>query len=81
MRTFLTVVETGSFVETSEVLFMTPSTVSKHVAALEGALGIQLLMRNARRVTLTKDGQSCIAEIRSIVDSYDVLRQKLEKMM
>ena len=79
MRTFLTVADTGSFADASEILFLTASTVSKHVAALEGELGIQLLTRNAKRVALTEDGKSCIAEIRCIVDSYDVLRQKQEK--
>lgn len=53
---FLMVAEHGSFTKAAEKLFMSHSAVSKGVMSLENNLGVQLLVRNNRSVTLTPAG-------------------------
>ena len=57
MQVFLRVVEAGNFSEAARLLRMTPSTVSKLVSRIEGRLGVRLLERSTRRLSLTAEGQ------------------------
>lgn len=58
MRVLLKVVELGSFSAAARAMHMSPSMVTKHVAAQEERLGAQLLHRTTRRVTLTEIGRT-----------------------
>ncbi len=53
---FVTVAETGSMSDTARRLGLPKSSVSRGVAALEAALGVQLFHRTTRKVTLTTAG-------------------------
>jgi DNA-binding transcriptional LysR family regulator len=55
-RTFLAVVETGSFVEAARRVFVTQSTVSMRIKALEDQLGKTLFERSKAGATLTPAG-------------------------
>jgi len=57
MRTFVRVVDTGSFIEAARRMHAARSAVSRRVADLEARLGVQLLKRTTRRVSLTEAGQ------------------------
>lgn len=57
MQVFLRVVDTGSFSEAARQLMMTPSTVSKLIGRIEARLGVRLLERSTRRLSLTDEGQ------------------------
>ena len=57
MQVFLRVVEAGSFSAAARLLRMTPSTVSKLIARIEARLGVRLLERSTRRLSLTAEGQ------------------------
>jgi len=57
MRTFVRVVDTGSFIEAARCMNAARSAVSRRVADLEARLGVQLLKRTTRRVSLTEAGQ------------------------
>jgi DNA-binding transcriptional LysR family regulator len=57
MRVFQRVVEAGSFSEAARLLLMKPSTVSKLIGRIETRLGVRLLERSTRRLSLTTEGQ------------------------
>jgi DNA-binding transcriptional LysR family regulator len=61
---FLRVVETGSFTAAGAALRMPKSSASRAVLRLEEALGVRLLQRTTRRLTLTDAGQRYLAEVR-----------------
>nr|WP_086938261.1 LysR family transcriptional regulator [Thaumasiovibrio occultus] len=63
---FTRVVELGSFSRAAEELSMTASVVSKHIARLEEALGVQLLYRTTRRLRLTEAGEQLYLNGREI---------------
>jgi DNA-binding transcriptional LysR family regulator len=58
MRTFVRVVEAGSFTAVAGEQHTTQPTISRQVAALEEHLGARLLTRTTRALTLTDDGRA-----------------------
>lgn len=78
LRTFISVAEHASFAEAGRRLNMSPTTVTRTVAALEASLGVQLLMRTTRSVRLTEDGaaflERCRAGIAEIDGAFDAVR-------
>ncbi|MEZ5817714.1 MAG: LysR family transcriptional regulator [Hyphomicrobiaceae bacterium] len=58
MRTFVRVVEAGSFTRVAAEQSTTQPTISRQVAALEEYLGARLLTRTTRALTLTDDGRA-----------------------
>ena len=65
-KAFIESVERGSFRAAAEALGYTPSAVSQLVAALEEDLGLTLLVRSKKGVTVTSEG----ARLAPIVRSY-----------
>lgn len=60
---FATVVHEGSFRRAARTLGLSPSVVSQSVSALESALGVQLLYRSTRKLTLTEAGEGYFSRI------------------
>lgn len=60
LRAFMHVAERQSFTLAGKMLRVPKSTVSRRVAALESALGVQLLQRSARHVSLTDAGRALL---------------------
>ena len=58
IRVFARVVETGSFTKAADSLELPKTTVSKLIRELERHLGVRLLQRTTRRLTVTADGAS-----------------------
>ena len=68
LELFVSVVESGSFTLAAERQFVTQSTVSIHIAALENALGTPVFTReNHKRITLTPAGRTAYTYAREIV--------------
>lgn len=57
MQVFVRVVESGNFSEAARQLLMTPSTVSKLIGRMEERLGVRLVERSTRRLSLTEEGR------------------------
>jgi len=56
MRVFVAVVDAGSFVGAAERLGVSKAAVSRHVGHLETRLGVRLLQRTTRKLSLTAEG-------------------------
>ena len=67
LRTFIAIVETGSFASAAEAVHRTPSAVSMQVKKLEETLGRALFIRDSRTVTLTRDGAMLLPEARRLL--------------
>ena len=76
LEAFVATAEFSSFTKAAEELFLTQSTVSSHVGALESTLGIRLIQRGARqRVMLTREGEQVYREAREILDRCQALQE------
>lgn len=83
MRVFARVVESGGFTRAADSLDVPLATVSKLVRELEAHLGVRLLQRTTRRVTVTPEGQDYYAKstrvLRDLEDidaSFNLVRGK-----
>lgn len=75
LEAFVATAEYSSFTKAAEVMFLTQSTVSSHISALESTLGVRLIQRSARqRVTLTKEGELVYREAKDILDRCQALQ-------
>ena len=75
LESFVATVEHSGFTAAAAALYLTQSTVSAHVSALEQTLGVPLLVRGARRpVTLTPEGQNVYVQAREILNRCERLQ-------
>ena len=74
---FVAVAEDLSFRRAAARLGQTPAAVSKAVLALEATLGVKLLQRSSRAVSLTGDGEVFFERCRAAVASVDGARAEV----
>lgn len=67
LRTFVYVVDEGSFAEAANRLHLTPSAISGQIKRLERATGKRLLARTTRSLRLTGEGELLYGYARTIV--------------
>ncbi len=70
IREFLQVVESGSFSKAAEKLDLSNAQVSRLVSKLEDHLGVTLLYRSTRKLSLTDEGKQYYEQCR---ESYEIL--------
>lgn len=68
MRVFVAVVDAGSFVRAAEALDLSKTAVSRLVNDLEARLGVRLLHRTTRKLSLTPEGELFHERCRQLVD-------------
>jgi DNA-binding transcriptional LysR family regulator len=71
IKVFRQVVESGSFVSASERLDISTAMVSKHVMNVEERLGLRLLNRNSRTLSLTEPGRVYFERCKTILDDLE----------
>jgi|JI6StandDraft_1071083.scaffolds.fasta_scaffold161195_1 DNA-binding transcriptional LysR family regulator len=71
MRVFAGVVDAGSFVGAADALGMSKAAVSRHVSDLEQRLGVRLMQRTTRKLSLTQEGEVFLARCRDILASIE----------
>ena len=79
MQVFLRVVDTGSFSEAARMLKMTPSTISKLIGRIETRLGVRLLERSTRRLSLTNEGQAYYDRSQALLTELEEIERDLSK--
>jgi DNA-binding transcriptional LysR family regulator len=77
MRAFVTVVTEGSFSNAATSLKLSPQLVSKYVSKLEERLGVRLLNRTTRKVSLTEAGVRYLQHAQQILLSIDEMDSQL----
>ncbi|MGH1428641.1 MAG: LysR family transcriptional regulator [Arenicella sp.] len=66
---FAKTIECGSFVKAASALQLSPSVVSHHIAQLEKQLGVALIYRSTRKLSLTSDGKKLLASAQQMTKS------------
>ncbi|KRC78121.1 LysR substrate-binding domain-containing protein [Sphingomonas sp. Root241] len=74
---FSAVVEGGSFSAAGRALDMSPSAVSRAVDRIEARLGVRLLLRSTRALSLTAEGQAYLQAARRILTDLDDVEQQI----
>lgn len=71
MRVFVKVADNGSFARAAAQLDLSAAVVTRHVAELESHLGVRLLNRTTRSLSLTGAGQAYLERCRQIIDEVE----------
>jgi len=79
LKIFRAVAECLSFTKAARQLYISHSTTSRAVAALEGELGLQLLQRDKHSVSLTPAGESMLRYSKEILELTDSLADKVRE--
>jgi len=77
LRVFRHVVELGNFAAASRHLRMSPAAISKNVGELEAHLGIRLLSRTTRRVSVTEAGALYYERVTRVLDDLEAADSSL----
>ncbi len=77
---FLAVVKHQSFAGAARELGVTGPALSKQVQALENQLGVRLLHRTTRQVTLTEEGSIYSEKARKALEDLDEARQQIQEL-
>lgn len=77
MKTFAAVVDGGSFVQAADALGMSKPAVSRHVAELEQRLGVRLLQRTTRKLSLTEEGRLFYGRCKTVLADVEVAEEEI----
>lgn len=71
MRAFAAVVDAGSFVGATDALGVSKAAVSRYVNDLESRLGVRLLHRTTRKLSLTEEGDVFYVRCKNLLGELD----------
>jgi DNA-binding transcriptional LysR family regulator len=77
---FAKVVETGGFAAAARALSLPKSRLSRRVAVLEASLGVRLLQRTTRRLSLTESGKLYYEHARTVMAEADAAREAIDRV-
>lgn len=78
LRSFISVVDTGSFNQAAQLLNASTAAVSRRVSGLESALDVRLLNRTTRSIELTEAGQQFYQDVVNIFQSLDEAQERIQ---
>lgn len=77
LRIFAAVADCGSFSRAARQLYISHSTTSRAVAALEEELGVRLLERSNRVLGLTKAGEVLLEEAHTLESAFQAAGERV----
>jgi DNA-binding transcriptional LysR family regulator len=77
LEVFAAVAATGSFSGAGRTLGLTPSAIGRTIDRIEARLGVRLLLRTTRALTLTAEGQAYLGAARRILTDLDDAEQAI----
>jgi len=68
---FAKTIDHGSFRGAARALRLSPSVVSHHISQLEEALGVALIYRSTRKLSLTREGERLLVATRQMIEAVE----------
>lgn len=78
-RTFLAVAQTGHVTRAARRLDLTQPAVTHQIRQLEHAIGAPLLRRDGRRIALTAEGETLLAEITPVFGALEAMMARVQR--
>ncbi|MBV1863155.1 MAG: LysR family transcriptional regulator [Rhodobacteraceae bacterium] len=79
MRTFCAVAQQKSFVNAASLLGISPALTSKYIGQLEDRLGVRLLNRTTRSLSLTEQGSRYFNRCQELIAQFDALEASVQE--
>lgn len=80
IQAFVAVAESGGFTRAAEKLQMSPQLVSKYIGQLEARLGVRLLNRTTRKVSVTEAGQNYLHQALHVLDAVESMDAEVSNL-
>lgn len=80
LKDFVILAKHANFLTASDELYISQSSLSKHIQALEKELGVQLFNRSTRDVRLSSYGQMYLPYAQKMVNNYEKSLMKLNQV-
>ncbi len=80
LKAFTRIVEHGSFTAAAQALEITPSALSQTVRQLEARLGVRLLNRTTRSLSVTDAGQRLLARLQPALQEIDAALEDVNSL-
>ncbi|MDD2058349.1 LysR substrate-binding domain-containing protein [Pseudomonas putida] len=80
LRALLAICESGSIQEASRTLHISQPSLSRSIKELEAELGVSLLVRSNRGITLTQYGEHLVTRARLIVEEVRRAKHEIETL-
>lgn len=77
LKEFIVLSETGNYLEAADQLYISQSSLSRHIKALEDELGVTLFERTTRKVILNTPGSMLLPYARQIVGLHQKYQDDL----
>ena len=78
-REFVTLADTGNYLQTAELLYMAQSTLSRHIQHIERQIGTPLFLRSTRKVELTEAGKIYYRYAKQAITLEDEFSEAMQK--
>ncbi len=79
LQCFVSIANTGSFTRAARLEFMSQPAISRRLTDLEQELGVKLIDRTTRRLSLTSAGQLCLSSAKKILQEHEHLLSALHQ--
>ena len=80
LRIFVAVAESKSFSKGARRLYISHSTTSRAVSALEDEFGVRLIERDNHVTALTAAGEQLFAEAKELLAAADAVKEKMSAL-
>ena len=77
VESFVRVAQVGSFTKAAMQLGLSRALISRRIADLEGRLGVRLLNRSTRSVSLTVEGKTYLARCKRVLDDLETAEREI----
>ena len=78
LRVFAAVADEGSFTGAARRLYISHSTVSRTITALEEELGVRLFERSSRDFRLTEAGEALLPQAQSLLAAAEKIKDGMK---
>ncbi len=77
-KLILTLDKTGNITHAADALYVTQSSLSKRISAIEKELDIQLLIRSKQGIHFTPQGELVLAHVKAVSEQLEQMRSALD---
>ncbi|MEY2833144.1 MAG: hypothetical protein RLZZ574_2403 [Cyanobacteriota bacterium] len=81
LKTFQTIIQTGSFLHAAEQLQYAQSTITLHIQQLEQELGVKLFLRHGKKIKLTAAGKALEVHANFLLHRAQMLHQEMLELV
>lgn len=81
LKTFQTILKTGSFLQAAEQLQYAQSTITLHIQQLEAELGVKVFDRQGKKLQLTSAGRALATHANLLLHRAEILHQEMLELV